>query len=203
MKTRLQAAFTLAELLVATSIFTLMIAGLVSITIFGLKQNELVIGKAGACEQARNAMNIMATDIRASKIWAVGNVNNATPPVFTAIPNGSVQQGNAVQVNGSTNTAIYVLYYFDTNNPANYVLRRWHTGNTKSTIISQYLTNNMFFRAETPRGNAQTNLTHKGVIHVYMEYCQYQYPLTKIGPGYYYDYYRTELKLTPHVPDGI
>ena len=35
-----------------------------------------------------------------------------------------------------------------------------------------------------------------------MEFCQYQYPLTKVGPGYFYDSYKSEFKLSSHVPDG-
>jgi len=199
MKTRTQTAFTLVETLIATSIFSLMMAGLISITIFGMKQNELAISKAGACEQARNAMNVIANDIRASKVWQIGNGGQGT---FTPIPNGTAQQGNAIQVNLTTATNTFILYYFDRTAATNNVLRRWHSGDANTTKLAQYLTNNMFFRAEDPRGNTQTNLTHKGVIHAYMEFCQYQYPLTFIGPGYYYDYYKTELRITPHVPDG-
>ena len=47
-----------------------------------------------------------------------------------------------------------------------------------------------------------TDLTHKNVINVVMQFCQYQYPITKIGPGCLYDYYKMEMRLTPHTPDG-
>ena len=60
----------------------------------------------------------------------------------------------------------------------------------------------MYFQAQNYQGSNQTTLTHKGVIDVVMQFCQFQYPLTKVGPGYYYDYYKTELRVTPHAPDG-
>ena len=60
----------------------------------------------------------------------------------------------------------------------------------------------MYFQAQNYRGSNQTDLTHKGVIEVVMQFCQFQYPITKIGPNYYYNYYKMDLRLTPHVPDG-
>ncbi len=69
-------------------------------------------------------------------------------------------------------------------------------------VIAQNLTNRMFFRAEDYLGNIKTDLSYKYVVHIVMEFYQYQYPLTKVGPGYYYDYYKMEFKITPHCPDG-
>ena len=60
----------------------------------------------------------------------------------------------------------------------------------------------MYFQAQNYRAATRPTLTHKGVIDVVMQFCQYQYPLTKVGPGYYYDYYKLELHMTPHAPDG-
>jgi hypothetical protein len=60
----------------------------------------------------------------------------------------------------------------------------------------------MYFRAEDYLGKVKTDLSYKYVIRVVMEFCQYQYPLTRVGPGYYYDYYKMEFKITPHCPDG-
>jgi hypothetical protein len=99
----------------------------------------------------------------------------------------------------TTNTNTYWIYYFDTNACK---LFRGHSGSTQTKCLSQHLTNTMYFQAENYHGDNQTNLTHKGVINVAMQFCQYQYPITRIGPGFYYDYYRMMLRLTPHAPDG-
>ena len=34
-----------------------------------------------------------------------------------------------------------------------------------------------------------------------MEFCQYQYPLTKVGSNCLYDYYRMQFKVSSHCPN--
>jgi prepilin-type N-terminal cleavage/methylation domain-containing protein len=191
-----RAGFTLAEMMVATTVFAFVVIGFVYVQMFGMRQDELVNSKVGASELARLSFNDMANDIRAAKIWQIGNGNLAA---FTAIPLGTNQQGNAIKVSLTTDTNQYYMYYFNTNTRTLY---RGHSGSAATTCVAQYLTNTMYFQAQDYRGNPQTTLTHKGVIDVLMQFCQFQYPITKIGPGYYYNYYKVELRLTPHVPDG-
>jgi prepilin-type N-terminal cleavage/methylation domain-containing protein len=195
-RTRRQAGLTLTEMIVASAVFSLTVVGFVYCQMFGMRQDQLVNSKIGSAELGRLSFNDLATDIRAAKIWQIGNGNLTS---FTNIPLGTAQQGNALKLSLTTDTNKYYLYYFDTNACKLY---RGHSGSTFGQCVAQYLTNTMYFRAENFKGDAQTDLTHKGVINVAMQFCQYQYPITKVGPGCYYDYYRMELRLTPHVPDG-
>jgi hypothetical protein len=183
-------------MMIALGLFGVAVAGMLSTQLFGLAQDQLVNSKSGACELARMSFNDMMSDIRAAKLWQVGNGNLTN---FTPIPVNSPQQGTALQINMTTDTSKYYVYFFDTTKCALY---RQHTGDAQPTMLAQYLTNTMYFQAQDFRGNVQTTLSHKGVIDVVMQFCQFQYPLTRIGPGYYYNYYRMELRATPHVPDG-
>jgi len=54
------------------------------------------------------------------------------------------------------------------------------------------------FIAEDYLGNILSTLRYKYVIHVTLEFCQYQYPLTKVGAGYYYDDYKMEFRVASH-----
>jgi len=195
-RARGQAGFTLPEMMVASAVFGLTVIGFVYCQMFGMRQDQLVNSKIGASEQARLSFNDLANDIRAAKIWQIGNGNLSS---FTGIPLGTNQQGNALKLSLTTDTSRYYIYYFDTNASK---LFRGHSGTTTKTCLAQFLTNTMYFQAQNYHGDKQTDLTHKGVIDVVMQFCQYQYPITKIGPGYFYDYYRMELRLTPHAPDG-
>ena len=195
-RARRQAGFTLAEGMVASAVFALTVIGFVYCQMFGMRQDQLVNSKIGAAEQARMGFNELANDVRAAKIWQIGNGNLTS---FTGIPEEANQRGNALKLSLTTNTNLYYLYYFDTNACK---LFRGHSGSTARQCVAQNLTNTMYFQAQDFQGNNQTELTHKGVINVMMEFCQYQYPITKIGPGCLYDYYKMELRLTPHAPDG-
>lgn len=189
-------AFTMVELMVSMSIFSLTTLGVVYAHMYGLRQDRLVASKLGASEQSRRGFDILVRDIRGAKIWAVGN---GTPTSFSPISNGVAQKGTAIQLNLTTDTNKYIIYYFNTDTRKLY---RRTSSQQANTVIAQYLTNAMYFQAEQPNGGIQTNLSHKGVINCSMEFAQYQYPLTKVGQGYLYDYYRMNFKVTPHVPDG-
>ena len=191
-----RAAFTLPEVMVVSALFGLMVAGSVYCQMFGMRQDQWVNSKIGASEMARLGFNDLANDIRSAKVWDIGNGNLNS---FTAIPLGDNQRGNAIKLSMTTDTNQYYMYFFDTNACRLY---RGHSGSTTRTCVAQSLTNTMYFQAQTYRGDNQTDLTHKAVINVVMQFCQYQYPITKIGPGCLYDYYKMELRLTPHTPDG-
>jgi hypothetical protein len=193
---RRRAGISLPELMVSMAVFGLSMTGLVYCQMFGLRLDELVNSKSGASEQSRLSFNDLTTDIRSAKIWQIGNGNLSS---FTPIPLGSAQQGTALKLSMTTDTNQYVLYYFDTNACQ---LWRAHSGNAPAKMLVQYLTNSMYFQAQTYHGDMQTDLSHKGIIYVNMQFCQYQYPITKIGPGYYYDFYQIQFRVTPHAPDG-
>lgn len=196
------AGMTLVELMVAMSIFALVSIGLLYTHLFCLRQDELVNSKLGASDQSRRGFDLLTRDVRSAKIWEVGNSTGSTN--FSPIALGAAQQGNALRLSYTTNFSDGVLYYFDTTDLADDGGKLYRVKQTSgdTTQLARYLTNALYFRAEDYRGATQTNRTHKGVIKVRMEFAQYQYPLTKVGPGYLYDYYKIEYKLTSHIPDG-
>jgi prepilin-type N-terminal cleavage/methylation domain-containing protein len=193
---RRERALTLVEMMVAMSIFSLVSLGLVYTNLFALRQDELANSKLGASDSSRRGFSLLADDVRAAKIWQLGNGNLTT---FTPIANGTAQQGTALKISLTVDTNSYILYYFDTTKGE---LRRRKSGETGSKLIAQNLTNTMYFREEDYKGVLQTDLSHKDVIYLLLDFYQYQYPLTKVGPGYFYDRYKMEFRLTSHVPDG-
>lgn len=60
----------------------------------------------------------------------------------------------------------------------------------------------MLFRNEDYRGVVTTDQQYKGVVSIILEFYQFQYPITQVGNGFYYDYYRQTFKVAAHVPDG-
>ena len=201
-----RAGLTLVEMMVTVSIFVVLITAFIYAHIFGLRYDQLVCSKLGASEQSRMSFESLTGDIRASKIWRIGTGTRTT---FTNVPNATLMQGNAVQLCWTTDTNQWVRYYFETNGPSttqpNGRLCRITSDGTYD-ILAQYLTNasgtSMVFRAEDYVGNQVTDYSYKYVIAALMEFYQYQYPQTYVGPGLYYDYYRIQLKATSHAFNG-
>jgi type II secretory pathway pseudopilin PulG len=210
-KTRRQQGMTLVEVMVASTLMVLVIGGVMVGNIVGMQQDQLVESMAGASDTSRNAVNLMLQDIRLAKGFYVGSYPGSN---FTAIASGSTQQGNALMlypVVNSTNQAVdttqSILYYFDLSDSINNDGRLWRTsnvvGDTESgTIIASNLINTLYFTSENFQGTPQTVRTFKGVVHATLQFCEYQYPLTKVGSNYLYEYYRMDCRATPHLPDG-
>jgi prepilin-type N-terminal cleavage/methylation domain-containing protein len=197
-------AFTLPEMMIAMATFGMVIGGFLSAHLFGLKYDQRVCSKLGASDQSRMTFGLLTSDIRASKIWRIGRGNSSG---FTNLPNATLQQGNALQLFLTTNTNSWIRYYFETNGPttADPNGRLWRiTSDGDADIIAQSLsnatTNSMTFYAEDYRGTIVSDYNYKYVIVTLMEFCQFQYPKTYVGPGYLYDYYRILLKSASHCP---
>ena len=203
-------AFTVTEMMVAVFIFAFMAIGIIYAMLFGMRYDELVCSKLGASDKSRMSFDLLTGDIHAAKWWKVGNGNDTS---FTPCGNAANQIGNAIKLssNGDTNSTAYIIYYFDTNNCQ---LCRMSNGVPAIQIVAQNLTNSgtlgngttttntsMTFEAQKFDGSPAQDWQYKYVIVTTMEFCQYQYPLTKVGPGYYYNYYRIQLKAASHCPN--
>ncbi len=193
---RQQQALTLVEMMVTMAIFGMVVMGFVGLQMFGLKQSQLVESKLGASDQSRQFLEKMGWEVRSAKKWEVGNVSGSS---FVEVPDGQAQRGTGLRIYATAATNSYVQYYFNTNART---LLRLQSGMTAATVIARELTNNMAFQAEDYRGVVQTAGTGlwRNCIRVILEFAQYQYPLTQVGPGYMYDYYKIEFKLSPHCP---
>jgi prepilin-type N-terminal cleavage/methylation domain-containing protein len=200
-RTRPLLAFTLPEVMVSTAIFSLMALGVILTAMFGLRWDQLVISKLGATEKARMSFDLLMNDIRGSKKWNIGTGSRTS---FNAYSNQNTLIGGALQLYAdANNTNSYTRYWFDTSRGW---LCRMTSDNTNSfTIIAQYLTNasgtGMTFQAQDYNGKTLMDLTYKYVILANMEFYQYQYPVTRVGPGNYYDYYRIQVLASSHAPN--
>jgi hypothetical protein len=181
-------------------VFGLVIMALLYAHIFGLKQDQLVESKLGASDQARRSFEQILRDVRSA---------NYSGGTFTVVSNGILQQGNSVRIFLTTDTAISVIYYFDTNStPGTNTLKRIRTGDASATLLADHLTNYyggpLLFYSEDHLGNVISDIQNKRVVHFTLGFLQYQYPLTRVGSGsnYLYDFYKMEFRVTPHVSDG-
>jgi Tfp pilus assembly protein PilW len=201
-------AFTLAEMMISVFIFVFMVLGVIYVWMFGMRYDELTCSKLGASDKSRMSFDQLTSDIRAAKWWKVGSGSGTN---FTLCGNATNQIGNALKLSssGDTNSSAYVIYWFDTTACQ---LCRQSNGLPTIKIMAQSLTNtgvlgngttntSMTFYAEKFDGTRALDWQYKYAIVTTMEFCQYQYPMTRVGPGYYYNYYRIQLKVVSHCPN--
>ncbi len=195
-------AMTLTELMTATSIFVLMVAGLISVNLFAMRQDELVNSKMGANDQSRLGFDLLLSEIRSCKYVQVGS---GTSNSFTSVTNGAAEQGNAILITPSTNSSTWVQYYFNTNGANGELDRIASYASNSPTVVCSGLTNIFVFQITDYTGTnvlsvSPTNYTRNYVVSVVFQFYQYQYPLTMVGPKEFYNYYKIAFKASRRAP---
>lgn len=185
-----RAAYTLTEIMVASALFSLVVIGTVGANIFGLRLYGITKAKLGANDDARKAISRLINEVRSCKTVKVGS---GTLAGFTNSPDGSPEQGNALQIYPTTNQASYVRYYWD---PSDTRLKRTTDSGGVAVVIANYITNQVVFSAEDAFGNVLTNSLNNRVISLKLQFYQIEYPIVKIGPGGLFDFYQLQCKIT-------
>jgi prepilin-type N-terminal cleavage/methylation domain-containing protein len=183
-------AFTLPEIIIVMAIFSLVIAGLISAQIFGMRMLTISETKLSATATGRRALNAVRDEIRAGKILVVGNGNNST---FTPIADNTPQIGNALQIHPTTNTTNFVRYYLD---PAEERLKRVVSGSSNIQVVANFVTNELPFAVEDFRGNVLTRNRNNRVIRLNLEFYQWGFPIASAGSGGMYDYYHLQTRIS-------
>ena len=182
-------AFTLNELMIAMAIFLLVIAGVVSSHMFGLRMLQLAQTKLGSSEGARKAFDQIVSDVGSAKTVRIGA---GTFTSFTEIGVNTQQQGSAIQINSSTNTNFFIRYYLDATDKR---LKRMTNNATTNTIVASAISNQVLFAYENFAGTVLTNRQNNSVLAVTLRFYQLDYPTVPVGPGNYYDSYMIQTRI--------
>jgi type II secretory pathway pseudopilin PulG len=183
-------AFTLPEIMLAMTLLLLVLGGLISSHIFGLRLMELAKSKLGASDEARTAIAKMMEEIRSAKLIRLGEGNLTS---FTEVAPDTLQKGSAVQIYPTTNYNAYVRYFWDSGDRR---LKRTTNGMNFVYIVANSISNELVFTSENYAGTTLTNNENNRVIGVTLQFFQLQYPTVKIGPGSLYDFYQLRTKIT-------
>jgi prepilin-type N-terminal cleavage/methylation domain-containing protein len=171
--------FTLPEILIAVTVFLLVLAGIVAANVFGLRMSQVNQGKLNATEWSRNTFGKITDEIHTCNSVSVGNM--ATNNSFIGLLPGEKQQGTAIQIQLTTN-ADFIYYFLD---PSDETFRRSEnvSNGTNTFILADSVTNTMVFSAQDFSGNILTNNQNNQVIHLTLEF--YQPERFMVGPDYY------------------
>ena len=128
--------------MVTMAILMVVLAGVLTSHLFGLRMFEITKAKLGASDQARMAIQRLIDEIRSAKTVRIGNGDLSS---FSEIPDGSLQQGTAIQICATTNTNYFVRYFFDSNDRS---LKRATNGAYTVMAVAQFITNTVIFTSE-------------------------------------------------------
>lgn len=190
---RRHCAFTLSELLVAMAVFTMLMAGLVSANLAGIRLRRVTETKLSATANARRALNSIREEVRTAKLLSVGAGTQST---FQQVPSLAQQVGNSLQIYATTNTNNFVRYYLDASEQS---LMRVTSSNSSPTVLAGNITNQLVFTAEDFKGKVLTNSQNNRVIRMVLEFYQKEYSLAQTGSNSnngMYDYYRVQTRIT-------
>ena len=176
--------FTLAELLVAITVFTMLLGGIIFAHLFGLSMFQITETKLNATADARKLIGTMANEIRTCSSAFIGDATNG---FFAGKLNGEVQRGSGLLIYPTTNAANYIVYFV---NPADQTFRRATSTNGSSVVVAESVTNAMVFSAQDHLGTVLTNNQNNRVIHMNLEFYQAARHLQQA------DYYKLETSVT-------
>jgi prepilin-type N-terminal cleavage/methylation domain-containing protein len=179
--------FTLPEILIAMTIFVMLVGGIVSANLFGLRMFQVNQTKLTATEWSRRTFGQITDEIHSCNNVTVGNMT--TNSIFEGLLDGETQQGSAIQIQPDADSASRIYYFV---NSADGTFRRTVNapGGTNTFTLAGPVTNTLAFYAQDRSGNVMTNNQDNRVIHLTLEFYQPQTYMQ--GP----DHYKLETSMT-------
>ena len=147
--------FTIVEVLVATSISLLVIAGIVTCFMGGLRIWKYQYIKAYSMNSAYIGMSKMLNDIRGAYWIQLGSYSGGT---FTGTAEGVAQLAPAIKIMRSPATNDWFLFYY--NSSSNSIYRAECPGTVSNTLILQNIASSAIFQNEIYTNGTTVVSTH-------------------------------------------
>ena len=179
--------FTLPEILIALTVFAFVLAGIIAANLFGLRMFQVNAAKLNATEWSRHTFGKITDEIHTCNTVTVGNMT--TNGNFEGLLPGEVQQGTAIEIQPTTNTASLIYYFVDSLDGTFRQTVSAPSG-TNTIILADSVSDPMVFKAQDFSGQVLTNSQNNQVIHLTLEFYQPEHFM--VGP----DYYKLETSVT-------
>jgi prepilin-type N-terminal cleavage/methylation domain-containing protein len=184
---RLNEGFTLPEILIAMTVFLLVVGAILSANLFGLRMFQMTNTKLRVTQWSRLTIEKLTDQIHGCNSLSILNVD--TNGNFTGLLDGETQQGNAIQIYPTANTNNYIIYFV---NLADQTFRRTTNQTDTGVILADSVTNTLPFSAQNLSGTVLTNNNNQ-VIHLILEFHQ---PARFMQDA---DYYKLETSIKQRV----
>ncbi len=187
--------FTLTELMVTIAVSSMVVGGVILSHITGLKMYEIAKAKLGITDDTRLAVSLLVNEVRTGKTIRVGRATNFTTLSFTPATDGSLQEGNAVQIYPTSGSTPCIQYYLNTNTAK---LFRSLNG-TNPRLIAENVTNAVVFTSEDYLGNVLTQNQDNRVLAVTLNFYQLPFNSTRGGTNQVAEGYTAQTKIARRV----
>jgi type II secretory pathway pseudopilin PulG len=161
---RVRRGFTLAEVLVAVSVFILVVAGILSAHLVGLRMFQFNETKLTATEWSRNTLGKLADEVRTCNAVQILKVTDTD---FSGLLPGETQRGDGLQIYPTTDTNHFIVYFV---NPTDQTFRRATEQAGSAVILADAVTNSLVFSARDLSGQVLANSQNNEVIHLKLEF---------------------------------
>jgi hypothetical protein len=171
--------------MVTVAILLLLVGGIVSANLFGLRMFQTAEAKMSATDGARNSVGVLVDEVHRSSSFQIGTVTNGT---FTGLTPGNPLVGTGLIIYPTTTTTNFILYYVNT---VDKKFRRATNVRGSTKVLAQSITNEAgVFRGQDFAGNLLTNAQNNTVLHLTLEF--YQAVRYGVPP----DYFKLETSVT-------
>jgi hypothetical protein len=136
-------AFTYVEVLIATTISLMVIAGIMVSFYAGLRIWKYHYVKAKSINDAYIGLGKMLNDIRGAYYYQLGTFNGGS---FTALATNATQISSAIQILRTPKANDWFLYYY--NPSSNAIFRAEYPGTVSNTLIVQNIAASNIFQTE-------------------------------------------------------
>jgi hypothetical protein len=178
------------------SIFLIVSGGVLVGHLFGMRLLEVNGPKSWTDQKSNRALRVLVADIRSAKLLLIGNGTLAS---FSSVNRNTTQVGNAIQVYPSTDTNVFIRYFWDAGD-----LKRTLSGGPQTPVASS-ISNRLVFTAENYIGNVLTNFQNNSLIGVNLQFNESQYatnyPNAAIGQGHYSEPYELRTRVMRRARD--
>ncbi|MCL4180838.1 MAG: hypothetical protein KJ072_24210 [Verrucomicrobia bacterium] len=177
-------------MMIATSIFMLVVAGVIASNLFGLRMIELTEPKQQAAQRARELVNLLSDDIGTGWLVEVGNEDAGG---FVPVPLGESKRGNALRIYYNSDTNDFVTYFQDT---VSGELLRYSSLAPEAALVARGVINPLVFTGEDAAANVLTNHRTAMVIGVQLQFSELERTGTPVGPDHTYKSYEFQTRLS-------
>ena len=160
---RFARAYTLAEMMIAMSVFSLVIAAVLACHFAGLEFNEFVRPKVQNAQYARQTLSRIIEHVRCAISIQVGT---GTKTSFTPVGSNRPQVGNALRIYPTTNATPYIYYYQDSFTST---VQMIPVGSSNDQTIATCVTNTNIFSMENFSGTVLTNNQSGAVLSMVLQ----------------------------------